>query len=151
MPAKYISLLVFALLVVLASQVGASYMPGPWYAALAKPTWTPPNWVFPVVWTTLYVLIALAGWYAWRAEGFGIPIVLWGVQLVLNGLWTYLMFGQKEIQFALVDVAVLWVVIAAFILTVRGSSRAAALLFVPYLAWVSVAAALNFEVWRLNV
>ena len=150
MPAKYISLVVFALLVVLASQVGASYMPGPWYAALAKPPWTPPNWLFPVAWTILYVMIALAGWYAWRADGFGVPVMLWGAQLGLNALWTYLMFGQKDIQLALIDVVALWLVIAAFILTVRGASRAAALLFVPYLAWVSFAAALNFEVWRLN-
>lgn len=150
MPAKYLSLIVFALLVVMASQVGASYTPGSWYAALAKPAWTPPGWLFPVAWTILYVMIALAGWYAWRAGGLGIPVLLWGLQLGLNALWSFLMFGRNDILLALVDVAVLWFVIAAFILTVRHSSRAAALLFLPYLAWVSFAAALNFEVWRLN-
>lgn len=147
---KYVSLAVFAGLVVAAAQFGGIFRPDAWYAALAKPAWTPPNWVFPIAWTILYVMIALAGWFAWRAAGFGAAIAFWLVQLVANGAWSYLMFGRKEIAAALIDIAVLWVVIVAFILAVRGSSRAAAWLFVPYLAWVTYAATLNFEVWRLN-
>ncbi len=150
MMSKYLSLAVFAGLVVIASQFGATFGPDAWYAALAKPAWTPPGWLFPIAWTILYVMIALAGWYAWRALGFGTAVVIWVVQLCLNAAWSYLMFGRKDIAAALVDVGLLWVAILAFILVVRSSSRTAAWLFVPYFAWVTFAAALNFEVWRLN-
>lgn len=150
MISKYVSLAVFAGLVVAAAQFGATFSPDAWYAALAKPAWTPPDWVFPVAWTILYVMIALAGWYAWRAAGFGAAVVLWLLQLAANAAWSYLMFGRKDITAALIDIGVLWVAILAFILAVRGASRIAAWLFVPYLAWVTYAAALNFEIWRLN-
>lgn len=146
----YVSLAVFAALTALASLFGTQYMPGDWYAALAKPTWTPPNWLFGPVWTILYVMIALAGWFAWRRRGFSAPVIVWGVQMALNAAWSYLMFGQKNITFALVDIAMLWAAIIAFIaLTWRPVPKAAAL-FVPYAAWVSFATALNFAIWQLN-
>lgn len=147
---KYMSLAVYAALTVAASLFGSTFMPDAWYAALAKPAWTPPNWLFGPVWTALYVMIALAGWFAWRAAGMSAPVVFWGVQMALNGMWSYLMFGQKNITLALVDIVGVWLAVAAFILTARPVSTKAAALFVPYLAWVSFAAALNFEIWRLN-
>ncbi|HWK38487.1 MAG TPA: TspO/MBR family protein [Hyphomicrobium sp.] len=147
---KYSGLLVFLLLVAGAAYTGITYLPGPFYAVLEKPTWTPPNEVFPPVWAALYVLIAIAGWIAWRAQGFGPLLWLWLLQLCLNGAWSYLMFGEKQITYALADIAALWLAILAFILVAWPVRRSAALLFVPYLLWVSYAAALNFELWRLN-
>jgi tryptophan-rich sensory protein len=141
---------VFIVLVAAASYAGMTYMPGPFYAALQKPTWTPPDQVFPVVWTALYVMIALAGWIAWRAQGFGPLLWLWLLQLLLNAAWPYLMFGEKQVGHAFIDIVALWLSIAAFIAVAWPVRRTAALLFVPYLLWVTLAAALNFEIWRLN-
>ena len=147
---KYSGLLVFLLLVAAAAYTGMTYQPGPFYAALAKPEWTPPHEAFPIVWTVMYVLIAVAGWIAWRAQGFGPLLWLWLLQLALNGTWSYLMFGEKQIMSALIDIGALWLAILTFIVVAWPVRRSAALLFVPYLLWVSFAAALNFEVWRLN-
>lgn len=144
------SLIVFAALVASAAWTGATYMPGEWYEGLAKPSFTPPNWLFPVAWTILYIMIALAGWLAWRAGGLSTAVAVWGAALVFNALWSYLMFGRHDIGLALVDVVALWVAVAAFIAASWTLDHRAALLFVPYLLWVSFAALLNFEVWRLN-
>ncbi|HML28104.1 MAG TPA: tryptophan-rich sensory protein [Hyphomicrobium sp.] len=144
------SLIVFAGLVVLAASSGASFMPGEWYAALSKPEWTPPNWVFPVAWTILYILIAVAGWLAFRAGGWTPAILAWSVGLVLNALWSYLMFGRHEIALALVDLCALWVMIVVFIIAAWPLSRSASYLFLPYWAWVTFAGALNFAVWQMN-
>jgi benzodiazapine receptor len=144
------SLAVFAALVVLAAYTGAQFLPGDWYAALNKPTWTPSNWVFPVVWPILYVIIAVAGWLAWRAAGWSPAIIVWGVGLFFNGLWSYLMFGRHEISIALADIALLWLAIVAFIAAAWHVERRASYLYLPYLAWVSFAAALNFAIWRMN-
>lgn len=147
---RYSGLFVFLLLVAAAAYTGITYAPGPFYAALHKPEWTPPNNVFPIVWAVMYVLIAIAGWIVWRAQGFGPLLWLWLLQLVLNGTWSYLMFGEKQIVSALIDMGALWVAILAFVVLAWPVRRSAALLFVPYLLWVSFAAALNFEIWRLN-
>jgi len=144
------SLAVFAALVVLAAYTGAQFLPGDWYAALNKPTWTPSNWVFPVVWPILYVIIAVAGWLAWRAAGWSPAIIVWGVGLFFNGFWSYLMFGRHEISIALADIALLWLAIVAFIAAAWHVERRASYLYLPYLAWVSFAAALNFAIWRMN-
>lgn len=140
----------FAVVTLLAAATGAMFMPGAWYAGLAKPSWTPPDWLFGPAWTVLYVMIAIAGWLIWRAQGPGLALALWGVQLVLNAAWSWLMFGRHDILAALVDVAALWLSIAALILAAWSVSQTAALLLLPYLAWVSFAAALNLAVWRLN-
>ena len=144
------SLIIFAVIVFVAASSGASFMPGEWYAALAKPALTPPNWVFPVAWTILYIAIALAGWLTWRAAGISPALVVWGSGLILNALWSYVMFGRHDILLALVDIAALWLAIAAFIALAWPIDRRASYLFLPYLAWVSFAAYLNFAVWQLN-
>jgi translocator protein len=144
------SLLVFVLLCVATAASGAIFKPGAWYEALAKPSWTPPNWLFPVVWTLLYIMIAIAGWLVWRMSGFGAAMFFWGLQLVLNGAWSWLFFGQRRMDLAMVDVALLWASIAIFILLAWPVSIWAGLLFVPYLVWVSIAAMLNLTVWRMN-
>jgi translocator protein len=144
------SFVVFAALVALAASSGSSFMPGDWYAALNKPEWTPPNWVFPVAWTILYAMIAVAGWLSWKAGGLSVAVVIWAIGLVLNALWSYLMFGRHDIALALVDVAALWLAVAAFIVAAWRIDKRASGLFMPYLAWVTFAMALNAAVWRLN-
>lgn len=146
---RYGSFAVFALLTLAAAASGAQFMPGAWYAGLAKPSWTPPNWVFPVVWPILYVMIAVAGWRAWLT-GARAALGPWGAQLVLNGAWSWLMFGQHRIGAALADLALLWIAIAAFVAMTWRPARAAAMLFLPYLAWVTFAGALNWAVLSAN-
>ena len=147
---RYISLFVFLVLTTLMAWVAGAFAPGEWYEALAKPEWTPPNWLFGLVWPLLYLFIAIAGWLVWRSKGLGLALLFWIAQLVFNGLWSYFMFGLNEIDSAMIDIALLWLAIAGFIFTSWRISRLAALLFVPYLAWVSFAAALNLAVLQLN-
>jgi len=145
-----ISAFVIALLVIGTAASGAVFKPGPWYASLDKPGWTPPNWAFPVVWTILYVMIALAGWLIWQAAGFGTLFVIWLVQLACNAAWSWLFFGLRRMDLALADICIMIVLILVFVVLALPVSVAAGLLFVPYAAWVVLAAALNRAVWRLN-
>jgi translocator protein len=141
---------VFIVIVLAAASSGAIFKPGEWYESLRKPGWTPPKWAFPVVWTILYVMIGYAGWLVWTAAGWSLPMMLWALQMVTNALWSYFFFGMRRMDIALVDVAVLWLSIAFFIVTAWSVAPLASLLFVPYLAWVTAAAALNHSVRRLN-
>jgi len=142
--------LVFFGLVFAAACSGAVFKPGDWYDSLEKPSWNPPKWAFPVVWSILYIFIAVAGVFVWRAEGFGVAMMFWGAQLVLNALWSALFFGVKRMDWAFYEVSALWLSIIGFIVTAWPVSQAAALLFIPYLAWVTTAATLNRTVWRMN-
>ena len=122
-----------------------------WYAALAKPDFNPPNWLFAPVWTTLYILMAVAAWRVWKVTGWKSPeMALWGVQLALNFLWTPLFFGAHLLLVALVEMAALWLAIAVTAVLFWRKDRIAGLLMLPYLAWVSFAFALNFAIWQLN-
>lgn len=133
----------------LSGMATASAVPD-WYAALRKPSWTPPNWVFGPVWTVIYALMAVAGWSAWREGRSRAATLLFLLQLVLNASWTWLFFGLRRPDLGLVGIAALWVAIAATMVAFWRVSRGATVLFVPYLAWVSFAAALNFAIWRMN-
>lgn len=148
--APALSLIVFLIVTGAAAATGALFMPGEWYKALAKPWWTPPDWLFGPAWTVLYVMIAVAGWLVWRETGLGVVIAIWVVQLVLNAAWSWVMFGLHRIDLALIDAGLMLISIVAFMLAAWPVSQTAALLFVPYLAWVSFATALNFAILRLN-
>lgn len=127
--------------------------PDAWYAALAKPAWNPPNWVFGPVWTTLYVLMGTAAWLVWRQGGFAAQrtaLLLFMAQLVLNALWTPLFFGLHSPGLALAEIIVLLVAVSATIHSFRRVSPLAAALLVPYLAWGCFATALTFTLWRMN-
>lgn len=133
--------------------VGSQFLPGEWYASLAKPSWNPPGWVFAPVWTVLYILMGAAAWIVWRKAGFaGAPVALglFILQLVLNALWSYLFFGIRQPALALVDIVALWLAILATTVGFRRVSVPAGALLLPYLAWVGFATALNFTLWRLN-
>lgn len=145
-----VSLIVFLAIVAAAAATGIQFRPGEWYETLVKPEWTPPNWLFPPVWTALYIMIAVAGWRVWLAQGLGRATLIWAIALALNAVWSYIMFGQHHIALAAADIIALWLAILAFILVARKVDTLATALFVPYLAWVSYAAALNIAIWRLN-
>ncbi len=122
-----------------------------WYAALNKPSWNPPNWVFAPVWTTLYIMMAVAAWRVWLTGDRVKPaLTLFFIQLALNLLWTLIFFGLHSPGGALIEVVPFWAAILATMLAFFGRDKWAGLLFVPYLAWVSFAAVLNFAIWRLN-
>jgi tryptophan-rich sensory protein len=124
-----------------------------WYPTLVKPSWTPPNLAFPVVWTLLYIMMGIAAALVWRRSGAGqraAPIAAFGVQLALNCLWTLLFFGVQNPFYGLIDIVLLLLAIVATIALFRRVSRAAALLLVPYFLWVAYAAALNARIWSLN-
>ena len=136
-----------------AAATGARFLPGPWYAALAKPAWTPPDAVFAPVWTTLYALMAIAAWLVWRRHGWrGAAAALWlyVAQLALNALWSWLFFGLHRPDLAFADVAALELAILGTLLLFWRKHRAAGALLLPYAAWVGFASVLNFAVWRLN-
>ena len=148
---RLLSGIVFLLLTFAVASFGALFLPGPWYAALAKPTWTPPGWIFGPVWTVLYVMIAMAAWVVWQQRArVDTGLVLWGAQLILNGAWSWLFFGLERPGAALLDIVVLLAAIAATAIAFARISRIAALLLAPYFAWVAFATALNFAIWRLN-
>ena len=130
--------------------VGFLTAPGPWYEALAKPSFNPPNWLFGPVWTILYVLIAIAGWRLWQRERTGAAMKLWWLQLVLNFLWSPVFFGLEQIGLALLIILALFATILAFLAAAWNLDRVAAWLFVPYAAWVAFASLLNASIWLLN-
>jgi benzodiazapine receptor len=121
-----------------------------WYAGLAKPSFNPPDWLFGPVWTALYLMMAVAAWLVWRRGAARAALLLFALQLVLNSAWSLLFFGIHRVDLALIDIVVLLAAIVATTLAFRRASTIAALLFVPYIAWVSFAMALNIAIWRLN-
>lgn len=123
-----------------------------WYAGLNKPWFSPPNWVFAPVWTTLYVLMGISAWLIWRApeRRDNAPFVPFAIQLALNVSWSFAFFGAHSPLAGLVVIVVLWVVLVWNIATFWPISRAAAWLLIPYLAWITFATALNGGVYALN-
>lgn len=137
----------------LAGVFGAQFEPGAWYESLQKPNWTPPNWIFPVVWPVLYVLMGFAAWLMWKMREVAITdkeFTWFFVQLVLNALWSWIFFGMNHISTALAEIFLLWIAIAFTILLFWNRNRVAGILLIPYLLWISYASALNFAIWKLN-
>lgn len=133
-----------------AAATGAVFSPGPWYRALKKPVWTPKDWMFPVVWTTLYFFMAGAATVASQVEGSRLALAFWALQIALNTLWTPIFFGLRRIRAGMLVMAFLWLAVLATTITLAQVSTLAGLLFLPYLLWVTVAGALNFWVMRNN-
>jgi tryptophan-rich sensory protein len=143
----------FALvLAVAAIGAAASAEAGDFYASLARPPWAPPASVFGPVWTVLYLMMAIAAVLAWRAPGPGkaIALGLFTLQLALNGLWSWLFFAFHLGALSLADISMLWLLVVATIAAFWRLRPLAGMLLLPYLAWISFAAALNFAVWRMN-
>lgn len=127
---------------------------GPWYRALAKPAWQPPDWLFGPAWTLIFAFAtasAATGWlYAPDRAARRRMVALFGVNALLNVLWSALFFHLHRPDWALAEVGLLWLSIALLMVALAAWSRRAAALLAPYLAWVTFAAVLNFAIVRLN-
>jgi len=125
----------------------------PWYASLAKPAWTPPDSWFGPVWSILYVMMGIAAWLVWRERyhrARNAALFAYATQLALNAAWAPVFFGTKNIGAGLLVIVALWLAIAWALREFAVVRSAAAWLLVPYLGWVSIAATLNFSIWRHN-
>ena len=125
-----------------------------WYAALARPSFAPPDWLFAPIWTALFTLMGISAYLVWR-EGIDDPRVkvgleLFAFQLAVNVTWSAAFFGLRSPLAGLVVIALLWALIALNIQKFRAVSQTAAALLLPYIIWVSFAAVLNLAIWRLN-
>lgn len=143
----------FMAITAVAAASGAIARPGDWYAGLIKPPGTPPDWIFPVAWTLLYVAMATAAWLVWRRAGLRgglVALVPFVGQLGANGLWSILFFGLQRPGLALADLILLWGLILVTIVRFDRFSRPASVLMLPYLAWVSYAGYLNMAIIWLN-
>lgn len=148
-----IALILWIAVSMAAGLVGSRFLPGEWYAALAKPSWNPPSSVFAPVWSTLYVLMGIAAWQVWRKAGFSGAAGILGLflaHLALNALWSYLFFGLQRPGLAFAEILVLWTAILILLVGFWRVSALAGLLLLPYLGWVAFAGVLNFQLWRLN-
>lgn len=125
-----------------------------WYPTIVKPSWNPPNWVFAPVWTTLYLLMSIAAWRVWRAAATPAEATktlwLYGAQLVLNAVWSVLFFFLHRPDLALVEIVVFLALLIALLVRFARTDRLAAILWSPYVAWVSFATFLNGTIWWLN-
>jgi tryptophan-rich sensory protein len=125
-----------------------------WYAELSKPRFTPPDWVFGPVWIALYILMGIAAFLVWR-RGFHHQVVkralaFFGVQLVLNALWSYFFFGLKSPLAGLIEISILGIAVILTVQRFLRVSRPAGLLLIPYFLWVAFATGLNLSIWWLN-
>lgn len=129
---------------------GLTNMPGEWYQSLQKPFFNPPSWLFGPVWTTLYVMIGVAGARIWQRAPKSAAMQLWFAQIAFNLLWSPAFFGLQNPELALVVIAGMLATIIAFMVKAKPIDRISTLLFVPYLAWVSFASLLNVSLAWLN-
>ena len=138
-----------------ASAVGAvaSIQAKSFYSQLVQPSWAPPPGIFGPVWTALYTLMGIAAWMVWRSGGFRPnrqALTLFLLQLAFNALWSWLFFAWYLGALALADIAVLWILIVATLVSFWRVRPLAGALLIPYLLWVSYASALNYSLWQLN-
>ena len=133
---------------------GGRFAPGSWYQGLAKPALTPPGWAFPVAWTVLYMMMGISLFLVLRTTRPSIPKIAlsaFALQLLFNGLWSWIFFGLQRPGLAFAEILVLWLAIVVSAVQFWKIRRAAGLLLLPYIGWVSFAAWLNFGLWRLNL
>jgi tryptophan-rich sensory protein len=125
-----------------------------WYQTLVKPSFTPPSWVFGPAWTLLYLMMGVALYLVWRKgssePGVKTALVVFLVQMALNGIWSPLFFGMHAPGLALIDILLLWCAIAVTVYLFFGQSKAGGVLLLPYWAWVTFATVLNYSFWQLN-
>ena len=147
-----LALLVVLIVVIMGigSALGIGFRPGVWYAGLIKPSFNPPNWLFGPVWSTLYVMIAIAGWRTFLRDRSGTAMKFWLGQMLFNWIWTPVMFGAQLIWPAFAVLLLMLASIIGFIAVSRREDPISAWLFVPYLAWVSFAGLLNLSLGILN-
>ncbi|MCA9091507.1 MAG: tryptophan-rich sensory protein [Planctomycetaceae bacterium] len=148
---RYSTLILFIAIVVGGGlAIGYLTAPGEWYAGLDKPSFNPPGWIFGPVWTLLYIAIALAGWWVWEHRRQSVAMKIWWIQLALNFIWSPVFFSAHQIGLALSVIVALLFAIIAFIVTTWERERAAAVMFIPYAAWVGFASVLNASIFIIN-
>lgn len=154
---KYLPVLISIIICQMAGLLGSLFTAPAiptWYASLTKPSFSPPNWVFGPVWIILYTLMGISAYLVWqqgvKKKGVKIALAIFGVQLVLNTLWSILFFGLKLPLYAFIEIIFLWFFILLTILSFSKISKAAGLFLLPYIFWVSFAALLNFYIFKLN-
>ena len=143
----------FALFIITCFGAGATgglFPPGAWYQSLHKPSWTPPNWLFPIMWTSIYVLMSFAAARVAMQAGSGYAMAFWAAQIAFNTLWTPMFFGLRRLKGALVVMALLWLSVFGCVITHWQLDTWAGIAFLPYIAWVTVAGILNYYVATLN-
>jgi len=154
---NFFKLLTSVLLCQLAGAIGSVFTVSSlenWYLLLEKPAFTPPSWVFFPAWVTLYTLMGISFYLVWEKglerPGVKMALLVFGIQLGLNALWSFLFFGLKSPYYAFVEIILLWLAIFLTILKFREISKIASYLLLPYILWVSFAMLLNYYIWILN-
>ncbi len=155
---NYFKLLISVFFCQLAGSVGSVFTASSlkdWYFLLEKPVFNPPSWVFFPVWTLLYTLMGISLYIVWekglKNKDVKIALVIFGAQLFLNSLWSYLFFALRSPYYAFIETVFLWIAILLTILQFRKISKIASYLLVPYLLWVSFASLLNYYLWVINM
>lgn len=147
---KWPSLMAFILLCFLVFAFGGLFQPGEWYTTLTKAPWNPPNIAFPIVWVFLYICIAVAGWRIFHS-GNQTLLILWCLQLILNGLWSWVFFGQHWLGIGLINIILIDILVINLILKARRSGLVlVSLLLTPYIAWLLLATTLNAYILLAN-
>tara|TARA_A100000164_G_scaffold93680_1_gene81252 strand:- start:283 stop:729 length:447 start_codon:yes stop_codon:yes gene_type:complete len=146
----WLDFFIFLFACMAAGLTGSLFPPGQWYSELNKPIWTPPNWVFPVAWPILYLCMSYSGATLASIDGAGSALALWALQIALNTLWTPVFFGLENIKVGLIVIFLLLISVAMCTYVFWMYSFISGILFLPYLVWVTFAAALNMAVFRLN-
>jgi len=154
MKRQIISLLAWLIISFIPALFGTRFTPGEWYSQLQKPAWTPPGYIFGPVWTLLYACMGVAAWMVWKRSGFknaGFAMAMFLIQLLLNGLWSWIFFGLHRPGPAFGEIVILWAAILLTVIAFWNQYKPSGLLLLPYLIWVSFAASLNFNIWRMNI
>ena len=146
----YVLFFLFLAATFAAGSTGALFPTGAWYKSLNKPTWVPPDWMFPVAWTSIYLLISFAGARVAMIDGNGYAMAFWAIQIAFNALWTPVFFGLRRLKGSLPIIGALWLAVLGCTITHFQVDFWAGLAFVPYLAWVTIATALSIAMLRLN-
>ena len=147
------ALLGFICLAFIPAFIGSFFLPGEWYFGLNKPSWNPPNYLFGLIWTPLYLTIGIAAWLIWKDFGFQgaqFAFVIFGIQLLLNALYSPYLFGKNDLWGALLLILALFCIILWNIKVFYDLKPIAGLILVPYAIWVSIASFLNYTLWKLN-
>ena len=150
---KYLSLGLILLVTFLASGVGSfvtSSFKEPWYSEILLPTFNPPSWVFGPVWTTLYILMSLAAWLAWKQTSDKKILQIYFIHLFFNSLWSVIFFGFHQIFIALIDLGIIIIFIIWLMKIYYQVNKISFLLMIPYLLWSSYALILNGAIFYLN-
>jgi benzodiazapine receptor len=133
--------------------IASQFEPGEWYLNIAKPTWTPPGRLFGPVWSILYLSMGVSAWLVWRKRhktAVSRPLTFYAAQLAINGMWSWLFFGRQWIGLAFIDLVALVIMVVITVAMFLRVRKTAGLILLPYLLWISFAAALNLQIWRMN-